>query len=198
MTTYSAFFSSGLLAPHHAYFTSAFPRTPTKQRAEGYLSPMTTPSPACPSSPMPIPDDSDVELAFDMDIDQKGKDGDNDATPTQTHKGTLMSSSHFLPKQQQPQPRLRKRRSSITLAASPMNAIRSPARTAGAALQLQRHLPPPPPVGLGARSRSGSLAQAGELGLDVVGGNDMRNVARESTSLLGRMRSGSVGGLLRY
>ena len=200
MTTYSAFFSSGLLAPHHAYFTSSSPRTPTKQRAESYLSPMPTPSPARPSSPMPIPDDSDVELAFDMDVDQKEKDRDNDATPTQSQRGTLTSSSHILPKQQhqQPQPRLRKRRSSITLAASPMNAIRSPARTAGAALQLQRHLPPPPPGGLGARSRSGSLAQAGELGLDVVAGNDMRNVARESTSLLGRMRSGSVGGLLRY
>jgi hypothetical protein len=204
MTTYSAFFSSGLLAPHHAYFTSAssaFPRTPTKQRGENYLSPgamMTaTPSPARPSSPLPIPDDSDVEFGFDMDVDQKEKDRDNDVTPTQTHRGTLTSSSNIHLPKQQPQPRLRKRRSSITLAASPMNAIRSPARMAGAALQLQRHLPPA--GGLGARSRSGSLVQSGELEPDLrVGGNGMRNVACESTSLVGRMRSGSVGSLLRY
>lgn len=144
---------------------------------------------------MPIPDDSDVEFGLDMDVDR-------DATPTQTHRGTLTSTSqsqnHVLPRQQS-QPRLRKRRSSITLAASPMNAIRSPARTAGAALHLQRHLPPPPPGGFGgSRSRSGSLVQAGELALGLgLGGNDVRNVACESTSLVGRMRSGSVGGLLR-
>ncbi|KAF9465659.1 hypothetical protein BDZ94DRAFT_1253619 [Collybia nuda] len=71
-----------------------------------------------------------------------------------------------------------------------MNAIRSPARTAGAALQLQMHLPSPP------RSRSGSLSTTAPT-QDPYGNIGIGNLASEGTSLVGRMRSGSVGGALR-
>ncbi|KAJ6581149.1 hypothetical protein B0H19DRAFT_1369559 [Mycena capillaripes] len=72
----------------------------------------------------------------------------------------------------------RKRRSSITSSASPVSAMklaRSPARAAGNAWHMA-HLASNSP----GRSRSASL-----------------NVASEDTSMLGRMRSGSVGSRLR-
>lgn len=77
-------------------------------------------------------------------------------------------------------PRLRKRKSSTTLASSPMSAIRSPMRAANVALQVQRHIPDTP-----SRSRSGSLSAA-------------NSIASQSTSLMGRLRSNSTGEVLRY
>ncbi|KAG6810834.1 hypothetical protein H0H92_010128 [Tricholoma furcatifolium] len=138
MTTYSAFFSSGLLGPN--------------QPSDSHF--YDAPSPISPNAPLP---DSDTEM-------------DRDITPT---PDTVRAAS---------QPRLRKRRSSLTIGTSPMNAIRSPARTAGAALQLQMHLPNP------SRSRSGSLS---------ITGAAIANIASETTSLVGRMRSGSVSMGLR-
>ncbi|KAJ7355634.1 hypothetical protein DFH08DRAFT_933481 [Mycena albidolilacea] len=73
----------------------------------------------------------------------------------------------------------RKRRSSITSAASPMSPMKlakSPARAAGNAWHIANVAASSP------RSRSGSLVQ---------------NVASEETSMLGRIRSGSVGSRLR-
>jgi hypothetical protein len=160
MAAYSAFFSSGLLAPHH-------PASPTNY--------YDAPSPARPSSP-PIPDDSDIEV-----------DTEREETPTPDVPSFLP------PITTQSRPRLRKRRSSITLGTSPMNAIRSPSRTAGAALQLQLHLPTSP-----SRSRSSSLSNATTTNqTDLYGGVGigMGNVASEDTSLVGRMRSGSMGGV---
>ncbi|KAJ7027932.1 hypothetical protein C8F04DRAFT_1121163 [Mycena alexandri] len=77
---------------------------------------------------------------------------------------------------QGPRSPTRKRRSSLTSAASPVSALklRSPARAAGNAWHMA-HMASSP-----SRSRSGSL-----------------NVASEGTSMLGRMRSGSVGARLR-
>ncbi|KAF7356924.1 hypothetical protein MVEN_01028300 [Mycena venus] len=70
----------------------------------------------------------------------------------------------------------RKRRSSITSSASPVSSMklaRSPARAAGNAWHV---------ANVASRSRSGSL---------------ISNVASEDNSMLGRMRSGSVGTRLR-
>ena len=74
-------------------------------------------------------------------------------------------------------PRLRRRRSSLTQATSPMNAIRSPTRAAGNA--LHHHLQIVPTAT--SRSRSGSLSVAG----------DAMGAGTYSSSLVGRMRSGS-------
>ncbi|KAJ7113666.1 hypothetical protein C8R43DRAFT_1039638 [Mycena crocata] len=75
-------------------------------------------------------------------------------------------------------PPLRKRRSSITTSASPVSSMKlakSPARAAGNAWHMANVV-----VNTPSRSRSGSL-----------------NVASEDTSMLGRMRSGSLGSRLR-
>ncbi|KAG6860004.1 hypothetical protein C0995_000648 [Termitomyces sp. Mi166 len=145
MATYSAFFSSGLLASRN----TAHP--PYDYDAS---------SPVLPSSPL---SDSDIE-----------PDTDRESTPTPDNI------SRAAPVPAAPRPRLRKRRSSLTVGTSPMNAIRSPQRNASAALQLQMHLSSP------SRSRSGSLSAMGT-----------NNIASQSTSLVGRMRSGSVGAALR-
>ncbi|KAJ3761748.1 hypothetical protein EV360DRAFT_67615 [Lentinula raphanica] len=145
MTTYSAFFSSGLLAPPHLY----------------------------PS--MYNNSNLDVEdHASDMELDRS-------MTPTSTNMDGSMSSV------QQPQPRLRRRRSSLTIGASPLNTIKSPSRAAGTALQLQRHLYNTP-----SRSRSGSVSSVMGNGEDISS-----NIASEKTSLYRRMRSGSVGSVLK-
>lgn len=169
MTTYSTFFSSGLLAAtRHASFDSY----------DSYAG-FEDPCPLSPSSPLP---DSDIEI-----------DGDRISTRTPvTTSHSFINSSTTNP----PRPRLRKRKSSLTVGCSPMNAIRSPARNAGVAFQLQMH----------PRSRSGSVTNAPTTDLDpnskysiAVGlGIRTSNLASEGTSLVGRMRSGSVGGAFRW
>lgn len=143
MATYSAFFSSGLLAPPLSLKVdlSSLDRTPS------------TPSPS------PAFDD-----ASDIDIDIDGR-------------GTTQAQSMAAP-------RLRKRRSSLSINQSAMNIIKSPSRNAGNAFTVQRHLSISTSP---SRSRSGSLTS-------VTGFN---NVASQGTSLVGRMRSGSVGTALR-
>lgn len=70
-------------------------------------------------------------------------------------------------------PRMRRRRSSINIGASPMALIKSPVRNAGAALQR---------TGLMSPTRH----RAASIGI---------NEAFENNSLFGRLRSGSVGGI---
>lgn len=174
---YSAFFSSGLLAQH----------TPQKKKLTGNSSfsweswdaRLDHHSPSQPSSPIPIPDESL------MDIDVASYD-DRSVTPTPRIKIPMQSPQPV--KMQTLSPKLRKRRSSLTLATSPMNNIRSPARAANNALHLQRQLytaigPASP------RSRSGSLA--GEDASASRFGN--AGVASSENSLGGRLRSGSFG-----
>lgn len=191
--TYSAFFSSGLLAPPHLY-----PKSRTPPSSPGLLpsSPGLAPSLGVTrgSSPMPIADDSDIE-DLDMNMDE---DGARALTPTPScTSGRSRSGSVASTIQQGQKPRLRKRRSSLNVASSPMNAIKSPQRNAGNALQLQQRL-----TGSIGRSRGGSLSFLG-LGAPSSESIDGPNVASQGTSLLGRMRSGSVGGttisnLFRY
>jgi len=117
-----------------------------------------------------------------MDIDMASLgDGRRSTTPT-PQTTTPMQSPQSVKIQSKPhaqQPRLRKRRSSLTQATSPMIDIRSPTRTANNALHLQRQLSP--------RSRSGSVS-----GEDVTMSR-YSNVASTQTSLESRMRSGSLG-----
>ena len=69
-------------------------------------------------------------------------------------------------------PRMRRRRSSVNVATSPMALIKSPVRNAGAALQRTGIMSP-------ARHRAASVGMSG---------------ASQDNSLFGRLRSGSVGG----
>ena len=163
---YSAFFSSGLLY-----------NTPKKRvKSSSWNATALDHSPSRPSSPIPIP----VDSLMDVDNDDR-----RSATPTpQSKTKTPMQSPQPLKIHTQ-QPKLRKRRSSLTLATSPINAIRSPTRTASNAFHFQRQLctalgPASP------RSRSSN-----------VSGEDARfsnaGVANTETSLGGRLRSGSFG-----
>ncbi|KAF9445853.1 hypothetical protein P691DRAFT_805071 [Macrolepiota fuliginosa MF-IS2] len=189
-STYSAFFSSGLLAPPNLYPKSA--RSPPSSPGLLPSSPgLITSSPGITRDPSPAPigDDSDVE---DLDIEMD-TEGARAPTPTPSSVGGRSRSGSIASTVQQDQkPRLRKRRSSLNVATSPMNAIKSPQRNAGNALHLQQRLPLLPTGSIG-RSRSGSLSFLG-FGAPPVDGGDAPNVAPQGTSLLGRMRSGSVGG----
>ena len=156
---YSAFFSSGLL------YNSA-QKTINSWNVDY--------SPSRPSSPIPIP----------MDIDAPSYNDRRSITPTPQTKTPVQSPQPA--KIQQPS-RLRKRRSSLTQATSPMNAIRSPTRTAHNALHLQRQLSTVGPVS--SRSRSGSVS--GEDGPASRFSNT--GIASSENSLGGRLRSGSFG-----
>ncbi|TFK20261.1 hypothetical protein FA15DRAFT_659229 [Coprinopsis marcescibilis] len=183
MTGYSALFSAGLLATSYG-----FPKTPSKDRSSNYSDTLPLPlrdgSPVRPVSPLPGSSDSDV----DMDCDSA-----REATPTQQSVSAAAASTSATTTTKS-QPRLRKRRSSLTITTSPMTSIRSPMRTAGAALQLQRHLALASP---GSRSRSGSMTQPpsaveGTFSSVYVPGAGS-SMGTEGTSIMGRLRSGSMG-----
>ncbi|KAK0452764.1 uncharacterized protein EV420DRAFT_1482072 [Desarmillaria tabescens] len=151
MTAYSAFFSSGLLAPRHIFTANL--------NVNSFID--------SPSSPL-FDDASDIEV----------DDGRGHTLVTET---TATTNSAL-------RPRLRKRRSSLSIGTS-INALKSPSRNASTALQFQIHLQASP-----SRSRSGSLSSV--MGT-LVENQFQPNVASEGTSLVGRMRSGSVGTSLR-
>jgi hypothetical protein len=169
---YSAFFSSGLLAQH----------TPQKKKLNSSYSWDATRidhSPSQPSSPIPILDE------HLMDIDVVSYD-DRSVTPTPRIKTPMQSPQPL--KIQPMSPKLRKRRSSLTIATSPISAIRSPVRAVNNALHLQRQLhtaigPASP------RSRSGSLA-----GEDASASRfSNAGVASCENSFGSRLRGGSFG-----
>ncbi|KAF8885063.1 hypothetical protein CPB84DRAFT_1788623 [Gymnopilus junonius] len=184
LTSYSSFFSSGLLAQP----------APRGQRRGTFSSDNSEPwdegvsSPSRSSSPMPLPDDSDMEVdANELSPNSNARRSatptprsldDMQRMPTPTGKAPPQSArSAVQPSSQQPQaPRLRRRRSSSTLGTNPMTVIRSPARSAGNALHLQR-------------ARSGSINNDT---ITIYGGSAMGMVATESTSMVGRIRSGSL------
>lgn len=169
MASYSAFFSSGLLAPQLVYKPSTMDSDTIFN--DYYDS---------PPSPLPAFDDvSDVEMERSITPTSSSP---MLASSSQTTAFPTTSTSQAAPVQAA-MPRTRKRRSSLTVATSPViNSIKSPTRSAGTALQFQRFLQASP-----SRTRSGS-----------VGGESFNNTATEQTSLMGRMRSGSVGTVLRY
>ncbi len=134
--SYSAFFSSGLLAPR---FTLSLAPTSLETAYE---------------------DCSDIDVDTDREITP---------TPTPSSESSQSSFNNSNPPANAgPVQRLRKRRSSVSLAQSPVKAIKA----------VPRGLLNSP-----ARARSGSV------------GTNMK--ATEGTSLIGRMRSGSVGTALR-
>ena len=167
MSLYSSFFSSGLLAPH----------TPRCRARNAFDSDISEPwddsecSPSCPSSPIPLPDDCAMELDAYSGVKVADPETRRSVTPTpQSRQTTPVASPQAVRGgSRDVRPRLRRRRSSLTQATSPIRAMRSPTRAAENAFNLQR-----------SRTRSGSLR-----------GDIMGHLATEETSLVGRLRSGS-------
>ncbi|KIK52117.1 hypothetical protein GYMLUDRAFT_251471 [Collybiopsis luxurians FD-317 M1] len=168
MTAYSSFFSSGLLAAHHAVYNNF-----SHSRSDDV-------SPSLFGLSDPLDDSSDIEM-------------DRSSTPVPP---TNAQPAPWAQSAQTGQPKLRRRKSSLTMATSPMNMIKSPSRSAGNAIQLQRHLFASP-----SRSRSGSASSVLSIGEELAPhqtvSNGSNDVASKSNSLFGRMRSGSVGSALK-
>ncbi|KAK2467688.1 hypothetical protein APHAL10511_000282 [Amanita phalloides] len=174
---------------------------------------MTGLSPAAPSSPMAIPDDSDMETGFKVpnrvaiptpeprprtlsslsgnDIMLSNCDssatksdmeiaGANAASSPGSNFGKSMSRSLSPPPNGR---RLRKRRSSLAGATSPLNGIKSPSRSIGHALELQMHLLGSPTMARG----SGVSLAAVATDIMLPGGN-----GAEQNRSLARLRSGSM------
>ncbi|KAG1803515.1 hypothetical protein EV424DRAFT_1647565 [Suillus variegatus] len=93
-------------------------------------------------------------------------DRDLSVTPT---PGGNSNNVVAIPTANADRPRMRRRRSSMNIGANPMALIKSPTRNAGSALQRTGIMSP-------TRSRAGSIAES----------------ASESSSLFGRLRSGSL------
>lgn len=163
---YSSFFSSGLLAPHPA---DGVPADASRS---------TTPV-ADPSTPRP------VHKALD------------DTTPTSNNVAGLLSSAssnNVLPAltaQAADRPRLRRRRSSLGVAASPVAAIKASTQGARSTASVRQSLAVASPN----RTRSGSVTES--VLVSRVAAMTVANDATKSTSLIGRLRSGSVGAALR-
>ncbi|PPR00106.1 hypothetical protein CVT26_008870 [Gymnopilus dilepis] len=185
LTSYSSFFSSGLLAQHK-------PRLERRGTFSSDSSGAWDESLSRSSSPGPLPDDSDMEVdSKEFTSNSAARRSvtptphsldDAEGTPTPVRSQHLdktspqSNSSSSTQSSAQPQaPRLRRRRSSTTLGTNPMTAIRSPARSAGNALHVQR-------------ARSGSVNSDA---VTVYSGSAASMAATEGTSLVGRMRSGS-------
>ncbi|KAH9859072.1 hypothetical protein C2E23DRAFT_899352 [Lenzites betulinus] len=167
-TFYSSFFSSGLLA-------QPSPR-------------VLTPRPASPTTPRP----STASLAPE------------DTTPTApapavvpdvfSESQVLPSISVAAPSNEDSRPRLRRRRSSLAGAASPLATMKSSAPMRQAAVSAQRQ-------NLALRSRAGSdasilstatassVSSFSAMGLDIV----PAPTVQRPTGLMGRLRSGSLG-----
>lgn len=193
-TFYSSFFSSGLLA-HHPSIKSV-PRSP-----EG-PSPMTTPRAQHASL---RPDNMDVE-------------NENDTTPTAhsttntsnySHPSGGQTNSDLLPSitigshppsNSSSQPRLRRRRSSLTIATSPVASFKSSTAVRSAAASIQRQ------TLLSARARSGSdasvLSTTTTSSADSIHGtsrhpSEAPKSGSGGSTFVGRLRSGSLGTALR-
>jgi len=168
VTTYSDFFSSGLHAPSHAHNNTHPPSPPGLPSSPGM-----TQSPFSTS----IDEDSDVEnLDFVLDLNSARGGG-------RSRSGSVASARHHAQR-----PRLRKRRSSLTVSTSPIKMIKSPQRNASNALLLQQRLP----AGSLGCSCSGSLSFFSLSGLLTAADmSDSTSIA--SQNLRDRTRSGGVG-----
>ena len=169
MTGYSSIFSSGLLAtprPHkHAdpsdHSISSQPGSPINVDRD----PDTTPTKL--NTPL-VPSFDDV-----MDYFMPRSRTSSNASTNSSVLGGL--------------PRLRRRRSSLSVANNGLGAVKSPQRNAGIALQRSTLISP------GGRARSGSV----DVGPAGVPRPDELCYAPVSGRVGGRSRSGSTGGALR-
>jgi hypothetical protein len=128
-------------------------------------------------------------------------DSDPDVTPTKLNTLPIPSSeevmNYFMPRSRASSnasatsslltgaPRLRRRRSSLSIASNGLSAVKSPQRNAGAALQRSSLMGP------SARARSGSI-DVGPTGMPRA--DEEGYVPPPSRTGGGRTRSGSTGG----
>ncbi|KAM5540193.1 hypothetical protein V8D89_006012 [Ganoderma adspersum] len=158
---YSSFFSSGLLAP----------APPASQ-----LSPSSSPvTPRATAATLP-------------------QDDVTPTAPTRTHEKASGESqvlpSISIPSADDSRPRLRRRRSSLAGATSPLTAMKTSAPIRAATASIQRSL----------RARSGSDASVistASISSFTLTENVAAKGTPKSTGILGRLRSGSVGTALR-
>lgn len=97
-------------------------------------------------------------------------------------------------------PRMRRRRSSLGLNASPVTALKSNTAASRASVAggvVQRQSTASNGVVAPVRSRSGSVVETGML-MSRAAMSVASNDATSGNSIVGRMRSGSVGAALRY
>ena len=165
MSGYSSIFSSGLLA------------TPRPNNYSDYAADCFTP-------------DSPINV-----------DSDPDTTPTKLNTLPIPTSeevmNYFMPRSRASSnasvtssvltgaPRLRRRRSSLSIASNGLSAVKSPQRNAGVALQRSTLMGP------GARARSGSI-DVGPTGMPRA--DEEGYVLASSWTVGGHSRSGTTGG----
>ncbi|KAF9258535.1 hypothetical protein L218DRAFT_1080371 [Marasmius fiardii PR-910] len=178
-TTYSAFFSSGLRARPTSTSSSSRPRGDS-------TSTMTS-----TSSSDTIDDASDVEDAVSLFSSNHG----SASIHAHPHDDTRNRKTSSTSRSGQPHT-VRKRKSSVSLGVttSPVAHLRSPARAVENALSFQRHVNYVQGTPSKSRSRSGSTSgnYNASGGAGFIG-----EVASMGTSLIGRMRSASVGAVLK-
>ncbi len=169
MTGYSSIFSSGLLA------------TPRLHR---HADPSDYSTPSQPDSFINVDCDSDTTpTKLNTPLDQPFEDVMDYFMPrSRTSSNASTNSSAF-----SGVPRLRRRRSSLSVANNGLGAVKSPQRNAGIALQRSTLICP------GGRARSGSV-DVGPAGLPRP---DELCYIPVSGRVGGRSRSGSTGGALR-
>ncbi|KAI0744224.1 hypothetical protein C8Q80DRAFT_1272792 [Daedaleopsis nitida] len=167
-TFYSSFFSSGLLAPQALTPRSTTPRpsSPTTPRAAS----SSLPDETTPTAPATLPDRDHPHVGDDSQV-----------LPTISVAPSDDS-----------RPRLRRRRSSLAGAGSPLTAMKTSAPVRQAAASAQRSL----------RSRSGSDASilSTASGIATFVDHSGSPTARSSPKpggIVGRLRSGSLGTALR-
>ncbi|KIM90153.1 hypothetical protein PILCRDRAFT_1520 [Piloderma croceum F 1598] len=161
MPAYSNLFSSGLLAPRQGLCDS---RAHTPTPADTPMLTPTTPGDPIDRFLTPTPTQNFSSNVIQVSPGPSG----NNPFDTRTNTNTT-----------ELRPRLRKRRSSLSVTTNPMGNIKSSGRSAGHALQRTGLMSP-------SRMRSGSVGEFGN-----------GNIASEETSLAGRMWSGCIGGVLR-
>ncbi|KAI0346754.1 hypothetical protein BDW22DRAFT_456179 [Trametopsis cervina] len=174
---YSSFFSSGLLATESDAAHGSRPHTPDPSTPRPKTTSLddTTPTAATHTIPAAAQNAEDVLpiLAQAIEI--------NDSPSVQASE----------------RPRMRRRRSSLGLAASPVAPLKS--NTAGARASISVHVQRQS-MGItgmaSTRSRSGSIVDSG-MPLSRAAMSIAMNDATSGNSIVGRLRSGSVGTALR-
>lgn len=167
MAYYSSFFNSGLLAPDAEVHR---PRTPTTPRAFSVNS-----------------GDDKTPLASSFSLPPSA---DSDAIPSLLAQTEAINISAD-------RPRMRRRRSSMGLSSSPVTPLKGTPPLPRAAAQLQRQSMP---LGMASptRSRSGSVTDSISFARTTMPTTAAAATdATKSNSLIGRLRSVSVGNALR-
>jgi hypothetical protein len=173
MSGYSSIFSSGLLATPRPNVFSDYADHSTPSQSYGPVNvdsdPDTTPTKL---NTLPTPSSEEV-----MDYFIPRSRASSNASVTSSLNGA---------------PRLRRRRSSLSVATNGLGAVKSPQRNAGIALQRSALMGMG--MGTGVRPSSGST-DVGPTGIPRA--DEGSYVSAPSRSVGGRSRSGSTGGTMR-